>query len=568
MNARARVAAAVVLSAAALAGCRARVGVEGSMVKADEAVIYAAQRVRTQDLGQPLAEALVVKGGKVVAVGSREVLAREHPGARVVQVPGVIVPGLQDAHGHLRSLGNSLAVVDLSGARSEAEAVALVKAAGPESRRGDWVEGRGWDQNKWPGQQFPGRALLDQALPATPVYLTRVDGHAAWVNGEALRRAGVTAKTVDPEGGRFLRAPGGSREPTGVLVDNAMDAVLRGALPDLTEEQLESRLTAALARCASVGLTGVHDAGMDLRTFTLLQQWDAAGRLPLRVYAMADGRGADGDAYLERGTFQGRMLSMRGVKFLIDGALGSRGAALHEPYSDDPGQSGLLLWDPGELEGRVHAFMERGFQVNIHAIGDRANTLVIWMLEKESARVPGNPGRHRVEHAQVLRLEDIPRMAHAGLIASMQPTHCTSDMPWAEQRLGHERAKGAYAWRSVLDAKVPLAFGSDFPIESPDPRLGLYAARTRQDAKGWPEGGWFPEQRLSGEQALAAFTMGAAYASFAEGERGRLMPGMDADFTALSVDPVDAPPMDVRVAQVLMTVVGGREVFSGNGGNR
>ena len=536
------------------------------MAKADEAVLYAAQRVRTMDPALPVADALVVRGGKVVEVGSREALAKAHPDARMVQVPGVIVPGLVDAHGHLRGLGNSLAVVDLSGAKSEAEAVALVKAAGPESRRGDWIEGRGWDQNKWPGQQFPGRGLLDQAFPATPVALTRVDGHAAWVNGEALRRAGVTAATVDPEGGRFLRAAG-SREPTGVLVDNAMD-VLDRAMPELTEEQLESRLAAALARCAAVGLTGVHDAGMDLRTFTLLQQWDAVGRLPLRIYAMADGRGADGDAYLERGTFRGRLLSMRAVKFILDGALGSRGAALHEPYSDDPGQSGLLLWDPVELEARVHAFMERGFQVNIHAIGDRANSLVIWMLEKESQRVPGNPGRHRVEHAQVLRMEDIPRMAHAGLIASMQPTHCTSDMAWAEQRLGHERAKGAYAWRSVLDAKVPLAFGSDFPIESPEPLPGLYAARTRQDAKGLPEGGWFPEQRLSGEQALAAFTTGAAFASFAEGERGRLAPGMDADFTAVSVDPVEAPPMDVRTAKVLMTVVSGREVFSANGGNR
>lgn len=530
------------------------------MVKADQAVLFAAQRVRTMDPARPVAEALVVQGGKVVEVGSREALARSHPGARLVELPGVIVPGLEDAHGHLRGLGNSLAVVDLTGAASEAEAVARVKAAGPQSRRGDWIEGRGWDQNLWPGQQFPGRKLLDEAFPSTPVYLTRVDGHAAWVNGEALRRAGVTARTIDPEGGRFLREAGTSREPSGVLVDNAMDAVDR-VMPQLTGEQLEGRVAAALARCAAVGLTGVHDAGMDLPTFTLLQQWDLAGRLPLRVYAMAEGRGPDGDVFLERGTFRGRMLSMRSVKFLMDGALGSRGAALHEPYSDDPAQSGLLLWDVGELEARVHAFMERGFQVNIHAIGDRANTLVIWLLEKEWKRVPENPGRHRVEHAQVLRLEDIPRLAKAGLIASMQPTHATSDMPWAEKRLGHERAKGAYAWKSLLDAGAPLAFGSDFPIESPDPLLGLYAARTRQDARGLPEGGWFPEQRLTGEQALAAFTTGAAYASFAEGERGRLAPGMDADFTALSVDPVDAAPMDVRGAKVLATVVAGREVF-------
>ncbi|HVE87664.1 MAG TPA: amidohydrolase family protein, partial [Myxococcales bacterium] len=352
-----------------------------------EVVIYAARRVRTLDPAQPLAEAVAVSRGRVLAAGGREALERAHPGAHVVALPGAtIVPGMEDSHGHLRGLGNSLAVVDLTGASSEAEAIARVKAKAGEagSRRADWVEGRGWDQNLWPGQQFPGRAGLDAAFPDVPVYLRRVDGHAAWVNGEALRRAKVTAKTPDPAGGRFYRDARG--EPTGVLVDNAMD-VVEAAIPDLSDEQLEARVAAALARCVSVGLTGVHDAGMDLRTFTLLQQWDAGGRLPLRVYAMADGKGADGDAFLERGPYRGRMLVMRSVKFLIDGALGSRGAALHQPYSDDPGQSGLLLWEPGELEARVHAFMERGFQVNIHAIGDRANTLVIWMLEKESQRV-------------------------------------------------------------------------------------------------------------------------------------------------------------------------------------
>lgn len=559
MSARARLAAAVVV-AAAVAGCLARVQ-ERSMSPGDEAVVYAAKAVRTLDPAAPLADAVAVRRGKVLEVGSRDAVVRAHPGARVVELPGVIVPGLQDAHGHLRSLGGSLSVVDLTPATSEADAVARVKGAGAASRRGDWIEGRGWDQNDWPGQQFPGRALLDAAFPGTPVYLTRVDGHAAWVNGEALRRAKVTAKTADPEGGRFLRDARG--EPTGVLVDNAMDAVAN-AMPPLTDEQLEARVGAALAKCASVGLTGVHDAGMDLRTFTLLQHWDAAGRLPIRVYVMADGRGPDGDAFLERGTFQGRMLTLRAVKFLIDGALGSRGAALHAPYSDDPSQSGLLLWDPAELEARIGAFMDRGFQVNIHAIGDCANSLVIDLLSRQARRVgAANPGRHRVEHAQLLRLDDIPRLAKAGLIASMQPTHATLDMPWAEKRVGHERARGAYAWRSVLEAGVPLVFGSDFPIESPDPRLGLYAARTRQDAKGQPEGGWFPEQRLSGQQALAAFTSGAAYASFAEGERGRLAPGMDADFTVLSTDPVDAPPRDLLEARVLMTVVAGREVFQG-----
>jgi len=545
-----------VAAAAAFEGCLAH-GQEGSMRPID-VVVYSARRVRTLEPAQPLAEAVAVAGGKVREVGSLEAVRRAHPEARVVELPGVMVPGLADAHGHLRSLGNSLTVVDLTGAKSEAEVVARVKAAPPERRRSDWIEGRGWDQNLWPGQQFPGRAPLDEAFPDVPVYLVRVDGHAAWVNGEALRRAKVTGKTKDPEGGRILRDARG--EPSGVLVDNAMDAAFK-AIPPLTDEQLEARLASAVAKCLAVGLTAVHDAGMDLRTFTLLQQWDAVGRLPLRVYAMADGRGADGDAFLERGTFRGRMLEMRSVKFWMDGALGSRGAALHEPYADDPAQSGLLLWDAGELEARVHAFMERGFQVNVHAIGDRANSMTLEVLERQAKQVPGNPGRHRVEHVQVLRLDDIPRLARSGAIASMQPTHATSDMPWAEKRLGHERAKGAYAWKSLLEAGAKLAFGSDFPVEEPDPLHGLYAARTRQDARGQPEGGWFPEQRLNGEQALAGFTTGVAYAAFAEGERGRLAPGMDADFTVLSVDPVEAAPLEVRGAKVLLTVVGGREVF-------
>lgn len=552
-------AAGVVL--AALPGCPNR-GQDASVRVGDpvETVIYLAARVRTMDPAQPVAEAVAVRSGKIAGVGSRaELVAAAGAAARVVDLRGAtVVPGLADAHAHLLGLGNRLLVVSLSSAGSEEAAVAAVKAAPAATRRGDWIIGRGWDQNDWPSKQFPTRASLDAAFPDLPVFLTRVDGHAAWVNGEALRRAGIDRSTPDPVGGRILRGAGG--EPSGVLVDNAMDAV-EAKIPVLTDEQLQARLVAAFRRCAEVGLTQVHDAGMDLRTFTLLQQWDLAGRLPMRVYAMADGRGPDGDAYLERGTFRGRMLVMKGVKFWMDGALGSRGAALHQPYSDEPSQSGLVLWEPEALEARVRAFMERGFQVNVHAIGDRANSLTIDLLVRLAGAVAEDPGRHRVEHAQVLRLEDIARLAKGGLIASMQPTHATSDMPWAEARVGRERVKGAYAWRSLLAAGAPLAFGSDFPVEEPDPLHGLYAARTRQDEHGKPEGGWLPEQRLGGEEALAGFTTGAAYASFAENERGSLKVGTDADLTALSEDPVAADPRAVRNAKVVMTVVGGREMY-------
>ncbi|WNG43779.1 amidohydrolase [Archangium minus] len=537
-------------------GC-ARRAPEGARV---ETTVYVARRIRTLDEKRPDAEALAVRRGQLVAVGTKaEVLRAAGEGARVVDFGNaVVVPGLVDAHAHIAGLGRSLTVARLEEARSVEDVVRRLGEAPSTSFQGDWLIGKGWDQNGWPGKEFPGRAELDARFPKTPVYLTRVDHHAAWVNGEALRRAGITRETPDPAGGRILRDAKG--EPTGVLVDNAMDLVTR-VVPAPTDEQLEARLAAALERCAQVGLTGVHDAGMDLRTFRKLQAWDMAGRLPVRVYAMADGQGEDRHTYLELGTYGGRMLEMKAVKFLLDGALGSRGAALHEPYSDAPKETGLLLMEPRELEARTWAFMERGFQVCIHAIGDRANTLVVDTLIRAAAGTGTQPLRHRVEHAQILRPEDIQKLGAAGLVASVQPTHATSDMGWAEARLGAERLKGAYAWKSLKEAGAVLALGSDFPIENPDVLAGLYAARTRQDAAGKPEGGWQPQERLSGEEALEGFTVGPAWASFAEARRGRLMEGMDADFTVLSVDPVLDEPRKLVDAKVVATVVDGREVY-------
>ncbi|HZA49975.1 MAG TPA: amidohydrolase, partial [Myxococcaceae bacterium] len=507
------------------------------MNESTQSAVYVAAKIRTLDAERPEAEALAVAHGRVLAVGSRrEVLEAAGPEARVVELPAgaVMVPGLADAHAHLSSLGRTLTVANLKGTKSVDDIVERLRAAGPASRQGDWLVGRGWDQNDWAEgkRTFPDRAVLDAAFPDVPVFLTRIDGHAAWVNSEALRRAGVTRATKEPQGGRILRRQDG--EPTGVLVDNAIDLV-EAKVPAPTNEQLEQRMIAALKKCAAVGLTSIHDAGMDLRNFELLQRWDVVGLLPLRVYAMADGQGGDRQTFLERGTFKGRMLEMRSVKFWLDGALGSRGAALHAPYSDDPGNTGLLLLTPEELESRARAFMEAGFQVNVHAIGDRANTLALDVLERATAATGTRDRRHRLEHAQVMRREDIARLSKLGVVASMQPTHATSDMPWAEARVGPERIRGGYAWRTILDSGAIVAFGSDFPVEEPDPLLGLYAARTRQDAAGNPADGWYPNERVSGEEALRAFTVGAAYASFAEGERGMLEPGLDADFVALSV---------------------------------
>ena len=531
--------------------------VSSSQPSGSRTTVYLARRIRTLDTAKPIAEALGVRGEKIVAVGTRQEVLGQFPGAEVVELSSaVIVPGIEDAHAHLASLGKSLTVLNFVGTQSKEEILALAQKAPRESYQGDWLIGRGWDQTSWVGGggKFPTREDLDHLFPKTPILFTRVDGHAAWVNGEVLRRAGITATTPAPRGGRIIRAADG--EPTGVLVDNAMQLV-DAKLPPLKAEQLQARLRAALTRCAEVGLTGIHDAGTDLATLAILQEWDEAGALPLRIYAMAYGQGEDYSAYLERKPFQGRNLTMRAVKFWLDGALGSRGAALDEPYSDEPAQRGLLLLEPEELEQRARRFMERGYQVAVHAIGDRANRLALIALAKAASESQSAGGRHRIEHAQVLRTQDIPEFARLGIIASMQPTHATSDMRWAEARLGPARVRGAYAWKSLLDAGARPAFGSDFPVEDPNPLLGLYAARTRQDLHGQPSGGWMPQERLNGEQALSVFTVGAAYASFAEDRRGILAVGRDADFTAFSVDPVDDPAEELPKAKAVLTVVGG-----------
>ncbi|WP_226994034.1 amidohydrolase [Myxococcus hansupus] len=554
-----------VLLLTSLAGCTRRVppvddGPRPPPEPTATTTVYVAQRIRTLDPAKPQVQALAVKDGKVLATGTKdEVLAAAGQDARVVDLGAVtVVPGLTDAHGHLAGLGQGLVTVNLEGVDTKAEALERISSAPASAFQGEWLLGRGWDQNDWQDKAFPTRADLDPRFPTRPVALSRVDGHALWVNGEALRRAGITRDTKDPAGGRILRGENG--EPTGILVDNAMTLV-EAVLPPATDAQHAAQLTAALQRAAQVGLTGVHDAGMDLRTFRLLQRWDKEGKLPLRVYAMADGQTGDRETYLKDGPFEGRMLTLRAVKLTLDGALGSRGAALHQDYSDEPGHRGLLLLTPEEYEARVRAFMARGFQVGTHAIGDRANTVVLDVLSRSAEATGTQDGRHRVEHAQIMRPEDFERLGRSNFIASVQPTHATSDMPWAEARVGTERIRGAYAWQRLKASGAVLALGSDFPVERPDVLAGLYAARTRQDSRGQPEGGWYGGQRLSGEEALEGFTVGAAYASFAEGRRGRLKPGMDADFVALSVDPVDAPASELPGAQVRLTVVAGVEVF-------
>lgn len=536
-----------------LAGC-AHVTPQGGAVT----VVFVARAVRTLDPQRPVVQALAMREGRVLAVGTEaEVLAMAGPGASVERFPhGTIVPGLVDSHGHLAWLGESLAVVGLQGTAHPDDVVKRLTTAPSSAWRGGWLLGTGWDQNLWPQREWPTRAVLDAAFPATPVVLTRVDGHAVWVNGEALRRAGITRATPDPDGGRVLRDERG--EPTGVLVDNALTLVT-SRIPALAAQERALRLKLALEACARHGLTGVHDAGEDLATFQVLQQWDLVNALPLRVYAMAYGQGDDAENFLGRGVYRGNRLELRTVKFVLDGALGSRGAALETPYADEPGTSGSLLLSPQEFEQRARRVAAAGFQVAVHAIGDRANHLALSVLAALEHERPGS--RHRIEHLQVVAREDLATLGQSGVVASVQPTHATSDWPWAEARLGAERSQLAYAWQQVRATGARLALGSDFPVESVNPLWGLYAARTRQTRSGEPAGGWHPDERLTGLQALEGFTVGAAWASFAEARRGQLKPGADADFVVLSADPVDEPAAQLLEATVELTVVDGVDVF-------
>ena len=501
-------------------------------------------------------EAVAIRDGRIVWVGARAEADRfVGPSTRVVDAPGgTVVPGLVDAHAHLTSLGRSLSEPDLSTARSVDEAIGRVRAAVPEGE--GWIEGRGWDQNDWPGGEFPGHHALTAAFPQRPVALRRVDGHALWVNATAMARAGIDRATPDPAGGRVVRDAAG--EPTGVLIDTAMDLVTR-QIPPPDGATVTRWLKAAVAACHRVGLTGVHDAGASAASVSALEAMAASGDLSLRTFVLLDADDPTNAARLEAGPVRGPWLTIGGVKLFADGALGSRGAWLSAPYSDAPETKGLPIVHGDVLAARVRTYAGRGFQLGVHAIGDAAATDVLDAYA--GVLTPGNDRRFRLEHAQIVRPEDRVRMASLGVLALVQPTHATSDMPWAEKRLGPERIRWAYAWRSLKTAGVRLVLGSDFPVEKPDVLDGLAAAVTRQDAQGHPEGGWYPEEALSAWEALWGFTAEPAYAAFVEAHRGRIAVGFDADLTVLGGDPLAVPGGALRELTVLYTLVGGRVVY-------
>lgn len=514
---------------------------------------------------QKFEAALIDDSGKVSAVGTREMLKPRAAKADVVNGGGaVMLPGLIDAHGHVMGLGQLALEVDLSGTRSLDEALAKVKAYAEANPQARWIKGRGWNQEVWGLGRFPTAEELDRAVADRPVWLSRVDGHAGWANSKAIALAKVTAGTKAPPGGEIIRKEDGT--PAGVFVDAAESLIARH-VPAPSEAEMEAALEAALRTMASVGLTGVHDAGIDQKTWALYRRFGEEGRLTARIYAMIGGVDQDFDALSKAGPqdklYDGR-LSLRAVKLYSDGALGSRGAALIEPYTDAPESKGLAFHSDSALANMVSKAIAMGYQVNVHAIGDAANRQVLNTFAK-ILPYTGQGLRHRIEHAQVLNPEDIKRLTELGLIASMQPIHATSDWQMAEKRLGDERLDGAYAWKTVLKAGGKLAFGSDFPVESPNPFYGLHAAVTRQTQDGAPEGGWLPEQKVSMVEAFYAFTLGAAHAGHQEGQVGSLAPGKWADFILVDKDIFTAPPQELWKTKVLETWVAGERVYCAEG---
>jgi predicted amidohydrolase YtcJ len=500
--------------------------------------------------------------GRIIALGSAAGVAARAPRARHLDMGGrTVLPGLIDAHGHVFGLGALLTQLDLSATTSLAGALQAIGEHARANPSSAWLRGRGWNQENWKLGRFPTAADLDAVVPDRPAWLQRVDGHAAWANHRALAAAGITRATPDPVGGKIMRDANG--EPSGVLVDAAQELVEK-VLPRPTEAEARLALDRALAQLARVGLTSVHDAGIGVDEDRLYREYADHGKLGTRIYAMIGGTGADFDRLARNGPLKDYahgMYALRAVKLYADGALGSRGAALLAPYSDEPSSRGLLFHQDAEIAAMMDKAMRRGYQVNVHAIGDAGNRQILDAYARELGATGSAGLRHRIEHAQVVALADIPRFKALGIIPSMQPTHATSDKNMAEQRIGHERMKGAYAWRSFLHQGSRIACGSDFPVEAPNPFFGIHAAVTREDASGQPIAGWYPEQAMSLKEAFRCFTLDAAYAAHQEDSLGSLEPGKWADFIVVDHDLFKMPTYDIHTMAVLETWVGGKQVY-------
>jgi len=507
-------------------------------------------RIYTADGARPVVDALAIRAGRVVFVGDAAgARALKGPRTETLDLAGrTVIPGMTDAHAHVAGLGQALRTVNLVGTASYDEVIARVVERARTTPRGEWITGRGWDQNDWGSTAFPTHEALSRAVPDHPVYLTRVDGHASLANARAMQLANVTRAATDP---------------TGVFIDNAMRLV-GSVVPAATRAQTKEAIRASIAEMHRFGLTAVHDAGASAQVLELYEELGRENALNIRLYAMISDHAPTIDAWFRRGPqsalFDGT-LWVRSIKLYQDGALGSRGAALLEPYSDDARTTGLLVREPAHIQDVASRALVAGFQVNTHAIGDRGNRLVLDSYEAALKARPTADHRFRVEHAQIVHYDDIPRFAALGVIPSMQASHQTSDMYWAGTRLGETRLRGAYAWRSLIASNVIIPNGSDAPVESIDPLISFNASVARQDQNGWPVGGWFPEQRMTRDEALLSMTLWAAYAGFQETELGSLTAGKRADFVVLDQDIMRVPAELILNTNVLSTWVGGRRVY-------
>jgi hypothetical protein len=524
-----------------------------------------------------IVEAVAIANGRILAVGrDEEIRTYKGPNTEVVDLRGhLVVPGLADSHVHFIQGGFQLLAVHLKDARSEEEFVHRIADKARTLPPGGWMQGGDWDEEAWPSRKLPNRWLIDPATPRTPVFLSRYDGHTGLANSLALELAGVTKDTPAPVGGVIVRDPN-SGEPTGILKDEAQELVAK-VIPHPTEGEMEEALRAALKEAARVGLTSVHDITVDTDSWNgsftgeirLLRRAEREGWLTCRIYAITPI--AQWKKLAEAGISHAMgsdFLKLGAVKAYADGSLGSRTGWMFKPYDDDPGNRGLpmpLMVPPSKMEELARQADEAGIQICTHAIGDRAVSAILNIYERLGGDHPA-AHRFRVEHAQHVQWEDFARFGKLGIIASMQPYHAIDDGRWAEKRIGHERARSSYAWKSMLDAGAVLAFGSDWPVAPLDPLSGIAAAVTRATLDGHNPGGWFPEQRLSVEEALRACTQGSAYAAFEEKDKGTISPGKLADLVVLSEDLLRIPPERIKDVRVEITIVGGRVVYKA--GNR
>ena len=517
---------------------------------------------------RPDAAAVAITGGRITLVGTREAVeARKGPQTQVVDLGGAtLLPGLVDSHSHILELGAKLSAVDLVGVTTEAEAVDRVAAYAAKVPKGEWITGRGWDEGAW-ANQYPDWRLLSQKVPDHPVVLYSLHGFGVWANRAALDAAKITRTTAVPVGGEIRKDSRG--EPTGIFLNRAT-TIMANAVPAPSPAQVEGQLLAGLTEMARSGYTSVHDAGVDRAMLAGYQALDVKKQLPIRVYVMLSARDPELCREWERKGPQGAagdMLVVRSVKAYYDGALGSRGARLLDDYSDMPGHRGVSGAGYGFDKDVVAAMMRAGFQVGVHAIGDAGNRESLDFIEsitKDNARA--RDGRHRIEHAQVVSPQDIPRFAAMNVIASMEPPHAVEDKGWAEVRVGAERIKGAYAWRTLRTAGARLIFNSDLTGSDHNVFYGLHSAITRQDKTGQPAGGWYPGERMTPEEAVRGYSTWAAYAAFAEGDSGQIAAGRLADLTALSVDPLTTgatSPASLLNGTVRLTVVNGTVRFAG-----